>query len=461
MSRPHTHARRRAALRAATVGALIALAAPRSTLRAQSPAPVKLEQYTLPNGLKVILSEDHAAQVVAVDVWYDVGSRNEVPGRTGFAHLFEHMMYQGSAHVKKAEHFQLISRAGGSMNGSTAEDRTNYWQALPSNRVNLGLWLEADRMRSLAVTDSNLHNQREAVKEERRMRVDNQAYMHVIYEDQFGVADTASCFPYAHSIIGSMQDLDAASVEDVRGFFKQYYAPNNATLVVAGDFDPAQVKAMIQQYYADIPSVPAPAPVACNQKFSPGLVRRVVPDAKATLPAVYIAYRIPAYSSPETPALTLLNTILGQGESSRLNRQLVRTAKSAAGTQTLMNPAAPRRGVSIFGVFAVANQGVSTDTVSAQLAAEIARVSAEGVTEAELTKAKNAYRAGIIDARQHALAVAESIHFADLYLGSADAINSEFDRYMKVTADDVKRAAATYLVPSNALVLLITPESSK
>jgi predicted Zn-dependent peptidase len=394
-------------------------------------------------------------------VWYNVGSRNEVRGRTGFAHLFEHMMVQGSANVTKSEHFQYVSRAGGSMNGSTTEDRTNYWEALPSNRVNLGLWLEADRMRSLAVTDSNFRNQREAVKEERRLRVDNQPYTRAIFEDQYGIADTSSCFPYAHSIIGSMADLDAAKVEDVQAFFKQYYAPNNATLVVAGDFEPAQVKALVQQYYGDIPRVADPAPVTCSQPMNTGPRRRTVPDAKAQLPAVYTAYRVPAYNTPETPALTLLATILGQGESSRLNRQLARTTKSAVAAQLLYNPFGPRRGVGVFATLAIANQGVGLDTLEKQAAAEVARVVSGGVTEEELTKAKNAYRAGVIEGRQHALSLAESIHQANTFLGSPEAINTEFDRYMKVTADDIKRAAATYLVPSNALVLLITPEPAK
>jgi zinc protease len=459
MSRSHTPARRRAG-RAVAVGALFALVTPLPA-RAQTPAPVKLETYSLPNGLKVILAEDHATQVAAVDVWYNVGSRNEVAGRTGFAHLFEHMMFQGSAHVKKSEHFQLVSRAGGQMNGSTAEDRTNYWEALPSNRVNLGLWLEADRMRSLAVNDSNFHNQREAVKEERRLRVDNQPYTRAIFEDQYGIADTSSCFPYAHSIIGSMADLDAAKVEDVQAFFKTYYAPNNAVLVVAGDFEPAQVKALVQQYYGDIPRVADPAPVACNQPMSTGPKRHTVPDAKATLPAVYTVYRVPEYKTDATPALTLLATILGQGESSRMNRQLARTTKSAIAAQVLYNPFGPRRGVGVFGTLVIANQGVGLDTLEAQAAAEIAKVVSGGVTEEELTKAKNAYRSTAIDTRQHALALAEAIHQADTFSGSPEAINTEFDRYMKVTAADIQKAAAMYLVPSNALVLRITPETPK
>jgi len=430
-------------------------------LRAQEPAAVKHESYTLPNGLRVILSEDHSAQVVAVDVWYDVGSRNERPGRTGFAHLFEHMMFQGSANVKKAEHFQFVERAGGSMNGSTTEDRTNYFEAVPSNRLNLALWLEADRMRSLSVTDSNFSNQREAVKEERRLRVDNQPYTKAIFEDQYALYDSATCFPYSHSVIGSMDDLNAGRTADVQQFFKEYYAPNNATLVIAGDFDPAEAKRLIEQYFGEIPRAERPAPLPCNAKFNTGQVRRVVPDAKATLPAAVHVYRVPEYSNADTPALELLATILGQGESSRLNRQLAREAKSAVAAQTLMNPFGPRRGPGVFLALAIANQGINIDSLDRQLASEIARLSREGVTAAELSKAQNSYRASQINDRQRALNVAEALHRATMFLGSPEAINTDLQRYLRVTPEDIKRVAAKYLRPDNSLILIITPKETQ
>ena len=236
--------------RAALVGGLALLA---RLAQAQAPATVAIESYTLPNGLKVHLVEDHSAQVVAVNVWYDVGSRNEREGRTGFAHLFEHMMFQGSANVKKAEHFQLVERAGGQMNGSTQPDRTNYFEVVPSNRLNLALWLEADRMRSLAVTAENLKNQQEAVKEERRLRVDNQPYSAGLVDSLPTIFDRATCFAYAHSIIGSMDDLNAATVADVKAFFDLYYAPNNATLVITGDFQPAEARRLVRDYFGGIP----------------------------------------------------------------------------------------------------------------------------------------------------------------------------------------------------------------
>ena len=313
-------------VRVAAVAVLLA----GSSVHAQEPGRIAIQSYTLGNGLKVHLVEDHSSQVVAVDVWYNVGARNERPGRTGFAHIFEHMMFQGSEHVKKAEHFQYVERAGGQLNGSTQADRTNYWDLLPSNRLNLGLWLEADRMRSLAIDQANLDNQKEAVKEERRLRFDNQPYAGTFVDSIPVIYDAATCFAYAHSLVGSMADLNAAKVEDVAAFFKQYYAPNNATLVIAGDFVPSDAKALIARYFDAIPRVDAPPPVTCEQSFNTGAMQRRVTDKNATIPAVLSLWRIPSVASADYPALDLLSSILGQGESSRLNRTIVRDAKLAA-----------------------------------------------------------------------------------------------------------------------------------
>ncbi|MFL5576416.1 MAG: M16 family metallopeptidase [Gemmatimonadaceae bacterium] len=446
-----------AATLAAAAPALLPAPLAHGELRAQEPGRIATETYSLPNGLRVVLAEDHSSQVVAVDVWYDVGSRNERAGRTGFAHLFEHMMFQGSAHVKKAEHLQLVERAGGSLNGSTSFDRTNYFEAVPSNRLNLALWLEADRMRSLAVTDSNFHNQREAVKEERRLRVDNQPYMTAFWEVTNAAFDSATCFPYSHSVIGSMDDLNAATTEDVRAFFEQYYAPNNATLTIAGDFDPADAKRLVDEYFGGIPSARKAPAVSCAQRFDTGLQRRRVTDAKATLPATLQIYRVPAYDHADTPALELLATILGQGESSRLNRALAREAKAAVATQTFMNPFGPRRGPGIFAALGIANQGVKIDSLDALLSAQVARVAAEGVSDAELTKAKNSYRASLVNDRQRQLSIAEALQTSTMFLGDPNAVNTQLERYMKVTADDVKRVAATYLRPDNAVIIIVTP----
>ncbi len=439
----------------------LAIAPSLDGLRAQEPAPIVLETYSLPNGLKVILAPDRTTQVVAVDVWYDVGSRNEVKGRTGFAHLFEHMMFQGSANVKKAEHFQLIERAGGEMNGTTAEDRTNYYEVLPSNRLNLGLWLEADRMRSLAITDSNFANQREAVKEERRLRVDNQPYASSYYEGIYALADSAACFPYSHSIIGSMADLNAARTEDVKAFFDLYYSPNNAVLTVVGDFDTADAKRLIEQYFGAIPRGRTPPAVECAGGIGSGAIRRPWPDPRANLPGVVLAYRLPAAGHADAPALNLLATILGQGESSRINNRVVRERRLAQFAVTLPNPASPRRGPGVLLTLAVANQAVSIDSLEAALVAEFKRIVDEGITPDELTKAKNSYRTQLITQQQQVLYKAEALQAASLFLGDPAAVNTNWRRYMAVTEDDVKRVAATYLVPANSLVLLITPGAAQ
>jgi zinc protease len=430
-------------------------------LAAQEPGKVAFESYTLENGLKVILSENHTAQVVTVNVWYDVGSRNERAGRTGFAHLFEHMMFQGSDHVKKSEHFQLVERAGGSLNGTTQDDRTNYFETLPSNRLNLGLWLEADRMRSLGITDSNLTNQTETVKEERRLRVDNQPYGAAVSEGPQELFDPNTCFPYSHSTIGSMADLDAATIEDVKGFFKLYYAPNNATLVVTGDFDPAQAKALIQQYFGDIPRVEEPPPVECQQAFNTGPIKRRMHDANANLPAVLLMYRSPAEDHADTPALTLLSILLGQGESSRLNRRLVRETKAAVASQAYSGIFGPRRGPNFFLVYAISNQGIKPDSLDLLLSGEMARLANGDISEEELTKARNSYRASAIRARQTTMDVAEGFQHASLFLGGPEAFNTDFARYVAVTREDLIRVARTYFRADNSLTIIVTQEAAE
>jgi predicted Zn-dependent peptidase len=440
-----------------TAGAALTLL-PVAGVTAQTVPPLTHESYTLPNGLRVILAEDHAAQVVTVNVWYNVGSRNERPGRTGFAHLFEHMMFQGSDNVKKGDHMAFVERSGGNMNGSTADDRTNYYESLPSNRLNLGLWLEADRMRSLKITKENFENQRETVKEERRLRIDNQPYTGAFLGAITSVFDAKSCFAYAHETIGSMDDLNAATLDDVIDFHKTYYTPNNATLVVTGDFVPSDAKALIAEYFGAIPTGPAAPDVQCDQPFNTGLQRKSVTDSKANLPAVLVLWRIPEYKSADWPALELLSTILGQGESSRLNRIVVRDTKAAVAAQALAG-IGPRRGPNVFGTLGIANQGVSPDSVEKLLQQEIARVGTTGVEADELAKAKNAYRAGKVAELETSMGRAEALHAATMFLGDTKAVSTNIDRYMAVTIDDIKRVAAKYLRPDNSTIVLIKPET--
>jgi zinc protease len=412
------------------------------------------ETYTLPNGIHVILSENHSAAVVAVNVWYNVGSRNERMGRSGFAHLFEHMMFQGSGNVEKGEHFQYVERAGGSVNGTTNEDRTAYFETVPANRLNLGLWLEADRMRSLAITDENFENQRETVKEERRLRVDNQPYGRAFSDGLTLPYDSSACFPYAHTVIGSMDDLDAAVTADVQEFFDLYYAPNNATLAVVGDFDPAEARALIEQYFGDIPRGAEPDPVECDVTFG-GLGRSTTfEDQHANLPAVIVGYLIPPHSHADTPPLSMLGTILGGGESSRLNIALVREAQSALQAGAGLSS---RRGPGLMFAFAIANQGIEPDTLVEQIRAQVARIAEEGVTAAELEKAKNSFRSGQIFGQQTAFGFSNSLQHYAHYHDSLDDISTDLDQYMAVTVEDMRRAARTYLVPENSYTLIVVP----
>jgi len=433
---------------------LAAGAAGPAAAQEQQAGRITFDRYTLPNGLTVVLSEDHAVPVVTVNVWYHVGSANERLGRSGFAHLFEHMMFQGSAHVKKSEHMQFVERAGGSMNGSTTEDRTNYFETLPSNRLNLGLWLEADRMRSLAITPANLENQRQTVKEERRLGVDNQPYGRAFEVGPTLPFDSTSCFPYSHSVIGSMADLDSAKVEDVQAFFRQFYAPNNAVLTIVGDFDAAEARALVQQYYGDIPRAEAAAPLQCRMQFGTGSRRLEMTDDKANLPLVALIYKAAAVNDADAPALELLTTILGQGESSRLNLRLVRQERAAVQSFGFGDL---RRSAGLVMLAAIDNQGIPTARVEQLLNDEVDKVRNDTIAQAELSKAQNQYRAGVVRQRQTSMGVAEALQSALWFDGSLDAANTDIQRHLAVTTADLRRVAQRYLTPENRLTLIVNP----
>jgi predicted Zn-dependent peptidase len=420
-----------------------------------APLDIAIERYRLANGLEVILSPTKATPVVAVDVWYHVGSASEQAGRSGFAHLFEHMMFQGSANVAKGEHMQLVERAGGDFNGSTTEDRTNYFEALPPNRLNLGLWLEADRMRSLAVTQANLDNQREVVKEEKRLNYDNRPYRPAMTAASYDVVYAATCPAYAHSVIGTMDDLNAAKLEDVQSFFRTYYAPNNATLVISGDFEPAQAKALVESYFGSIPAQAAPPAMVCDKPFS-GLPRKVaMPDGNARLPGVFVSYGTVSIGDPDYPVLQLLATILGQGESSRLNERLVKQERAALQVGAYVDY---RKGPGLLMLQAFANQGVEAARLQTLLEEEMAKLVKDGVTPAELEKARNQYRSGVLGTLESALGRAEFLQLFAVYLGDPARARTDLERYAAVTPADVQRVAAKYLVAANAAVVIAQPQ---
>jgi zinc protease len=441
-----------------TLAAALALTAAAAPVAAQGAPQVNVpfETYRLENGLRVILAPDPGTPVVAVNLWYDVGSRNERAGRTGFAHLFEHMMFEGSENAPKGEHSRLLRAAGATnLNASTSEDRTNYYAVVPPSRLNLALWLESDRMRSLQVTAEQLRNQQEIVKEERRLRLDNAPYGLSLNLARTSAAYAAEgCFPYSHDVIGSMDDLNAAQIEDVQQFFRTYYAPNNATLTLVGDFDPAQARQLIQQYFAAIPAVEAPPAVECDNPFT-GLPRRdTVTDANAALPAFMATYGVVPIGHPDSYPLELLATIMGGGASSRLNQRLVKQER-AASLAALFGDA--RRGPGLLFFYLRANQGVDAGRLESLLDEELARLLADGVTDAELERAKNQQRAGFIRGLQTAMGRAESLQAYTLYNGDPGAIRTDLQRYQAVTRDDVLRVARQYLRPDNRAVVVTIP----
>ena len=409
----------------------------------------------LPNGLRVIIAPDHSAPVFAICVTYNVGSHSERPGRTGFAHLFEHMMFQGSQNVGKGEHMILIENNGGDMNGTTTEDRTNYFEMLPKNQLDLALFLESDRMRSLAVNEANLDNQRNAVQEERRLGIDNQPYGKAYLEIDNLSYDN---FAYKHSVIGSMADLNAATVSDVQNFFRIYYAPNNAVLTLVGDLDPAEALEKVKRYFGDIPAQPAPPKPDLTEPEHYGERRETIEDPLARLPMVLIAYHIPPGNTSDNYAFQVLSDILSTGESSRLYQHLVKEKQLATSIQT---QADPRTGPSLFYVVAVPRPGVKPEDLESAIEAEIAAVQKDGVTEAEMDKARAQFRRQQIQARQTALFTAIRIGEYTVKFNDPNLINTIFDKFNAVTAEQVKEAASKYLIPREQAVVIDLPAAKE
>jgi predicted Zn-dependent peptidase len=413
---------------------------------------VKFTEHKLKNGLRVILSEDHSAPTYSISVVYNVGSRDERAGRTGFAHLFEHMMFQGSENVGKGEHFVLIENNGGGMNGSTNTDRTEYHETLPSNQIDLGLFLEADRMRSLAINQANLDNQRETVKEERRQRYDNQPYgltFDTLYETAY------NSFAYKHSTIGSMVDLDAASVKDVSDFFKTYYAPNNAALTLVGDFKSNEVLSKIEKYFANIPAQPAPPAPDTTESKQTAERRKTLEDPLAQIPRIDMAWKIPAGNTPDWYALYVLGEILSSGQSSRFYRTFVREQQVAvqAGGGPL-----ERRGPSLFVVDIAVVPGKELKQVEKLVDDELERVKTQPVTDAELQKVRMALKRGKVEQLEGTLGRAEDLGESAIFYNDPNVVNTANDKLMSVTKEQIQKVARTYLVDTNRTVVTTVPK---
>jgi predicted Zn-dependent peptidase len=397
------------------------------------------------------LSEDHSVPVVSVAVYYDVGSRNEREGRTGFAHLFEHMMFQGSENVPKAGHFQYIFNNGGTMNGTTSSERTNYFETLPSSQLPLALWLESDRMRSLKVTQENLDNQREAVKEEKRLSYDNRPYSNaflrlneLVYRNHRN----------AHSTIGSMEDLDAATVEDVQAFFRVYYAPNNAVLTVCGDFDSDEARTLVEKYFASISSQPAPPPVDVSEPEEVAVRSEIYRDPFAQLPAIILGWKVPARRTPDFYALSLGSDLLLDGDSSRLYQRLVKDEESVVGIQGGMGE---RRGPSTLYIFAIPKPGHTTEAIRATIQEEVERLGTEGPTPAEMEKLRNTLLNDAVRSRQSTLFRAQRLAEYTLYDGDPHHFNTELEHFLAVTPERIRETVSRYLLTDNHSVMEVVP----
>ncbi len=409
------------------------------------------------NGLRLIVSVDRLAPVVAVNLWYNVGSKHEVDGKTGFAHLFEHVMFQGSRNVGKAEHMALVQAAGGTMNGSTWLDRTNYYETLPSHQAELALWLEADRMGTLldALSQENLDNQRDVVKNEKRWSYDNRPYGSW-YEKLQGHLFPPE-HPYHHVTIGSMDDLDAASVEDVSAFFRTWYAPNNAVLTVVGDVDPGEIRRWTERYFGGIPANPS-IPKLGDLSLPPllGEERREVVFDKVPLPRVYVGFRAPVFGDDRLDALDIAAQILAGGKGSRLHRRLVRDERTAQ--DVALVPLGFVGGASIVAGWATVRPGVAVERVEAALHEELERLGREPITEDELARARALIETEELGGLSRVEERADRLSMYATLFDDPDLINQMLPRYLAVDAERIRAVSAEVFRPDNRVVLTYLPE---
>ncbi len=419
------------------------------------PRPPKFDytMVTLESGLKVVFLEDHSTPIVHLAIWYHVGSKNEKAGRTGFAHLFEHLMFKGSKNVRADQHPSWITSVGGQSNAFTDEDATVFWETVPAQYLPLVLWLEADRMATLEVDEAKFLNEREVVKEERRMRYENQPFgrlSEVIFDKAFQV------HPYKHQTIGSMADLEAASIDDVRSFHDTYYVPNNATLTLVGDFDTGQARALVEQYLGRVPrGKPVPRDIP-QEPAQEGEERHVVSEPWP-LPAVVVSHHITYDGHPDAYPLHILAKILSDGGSSRIYRTLVydrQIALAAFGEAKLIEHP------NLFYAVAIVQPGRRPEEVQRALQAELDRVKTEGVTEAELTRAKRQFARDYILGRETVQQKALHLAHAIVIHNDITTADGEFDLFQNVTVADVKRVANTYFTPQSRMLLTIMPRGS-
>ncbi len=419
---------------------------------------IPIEKYQLKNGLRVVLSKDNAVPVVTVYMIYDVGSRSEEKGHTGFAHLFEHMMFEGSANAPKGTHFAAVESNGGTLNGSTHPDFTDYFEVLPSNKLATALWLESDRMRSLSINEENLKNQKEAVKQERRLSFDNQPYATAIVD----VWPTVMYrnWQSSHSLIGSFEDLNASSVEDVAKFFKTYYAPNNAALVIVGDIQTADARKLIETYFGDIPSQPQPKrPDLAEPAFQAST--KVQKDALARVPGVVLGFPGPKRRSPDYYALHMIDAILTGGDSSRIRQDLVKGKQSVIQYEAELGwPFASSldfRDPEPYAMFILYNPSFTAKQLVDQVQEEIAKLQNTPVDAKEFERVKTQLRAGVIKDMQSSMSRAKALAQYTIADGNPDLINTELDAMLAVTPAQIQAAAKKYLTADKRAVMEIVP----
>jgi zinc protease len=431
-----------------------AVAASSHTSAAVRPPKLQYELLTLPNGLTVVLSEDHSTPIVHLQLTYHVGSKNEKPGRTGFAHLFEHMMFKGSKNVQPEEHSSIISTVGGQSNAYTTDDETVFWETVPAQFMPLMVWLEADRMATLRIDRSNFAQEREVVKEERRMRVDNQPYGRL---NELIYAQAFTTHPYKHPTIGSMADLEAASVDDVRDFYQTYYVPENATVVLVGDFDSAVAKELITQYFGRVPRAARPVPRDIPKEPPQTAEKRVTLQQPWPLPAVVVAHHITYDGHPDSYPLHIASKVLSDGQSSRIYQTLVYERQLAVaafgGANLIEHP-------NLFYAVAIVQPGQSPAAAADALIAELERLKNEPISDHDLQRTKNQFARDYILGRESNQQKAGLLGHAVVLHGDIATADGEFDIFQNITTADVQRVARTYFTKENRLVMTIMPSGA-
>jgi zinc protease len=407
----------------------------------------------LPNGLTVVLNQDRSTPIVNVQLWYHVGSKDEKPGRTGFAHFFEHLMFKGSKNVEPEQHTSIVASVGGQANAYTNEDTTVFWQTVPSQFLPLALWMEADRMATLRIEQETFVREREVVKEERRMRIENQPYgrlNEIIYEQAFTV------HPYRHPVIGSMEDLNSATLADVRDFYSTYYVPSNVTLIISGDFEMEPTIAMVNQYLGRVPKAANPVPRDIPREPPQKAEKRVVVEEAVPLPAVVVAHHITYDGHPDAYPLHILAKVLSDGQSSRIYRKLVYDsglALTAFGQANLIEHP------NLLYTVAIVNPGQTPAAVEKALIGELDRMKAEGITPRELQRSKNQFARDYILGRETVQQKATHLAHAEVLHSDITTADGEFDIFQSITQADVQRVAQTYFTPESRVVIHVMPRA--